>query len=69
MLLDVVDNVDPPWKGEKWVVFLMILAVARMVIWVTLKKGLYYDANFSLRDLILYFRDKIRFKTENAWVA
>ena len=43
VLLDVgyfVDNVDPPWKGEKRVVFLVVLAVARMVIWETRKKGL-----------------------------
>ena len=38
VLLDVgyvIDNVVPPYKGEKSVVFLAILAVARMVIWVT----------------------------------
>ena len=36
VLLDVgyvVDNVLPPFQGEKCVVFLAILAVARMVIW------------------------------------
>ena len=35
VLLDVgyvVDNVNPPFQGEKHVVFLVILAVARMVI-------------------------------------
>ena len=56
----VVDNVDPPWKGQKWVMFLAILAVARMVIWETRKKRLYDGANFSLRDLILYFRHQLR---------
>ena len=63
VLLDVgyvVDNVLPPFQGEKRVVFLAILAVARMVIWTTRKKGLYDDANFSHRDLVLYFRVKIR---------
>ena len=40
----VVDNVLLPFQGEKRVVF---LAVARMVIWTTRKKGLYDDANFS----------------------
>ena len=42
VLLDVgyvVDNVLPPFQGEKRVVFLAILAVARMVIWTTRKKG------------------------------
>ena len=38
MLLDVgyiVDNVFPPFQGEKHVMFLTILAVARMMIWTT----------------------------------
>ena len=65
VLLDVgyvVDNVLPPFQGEKRVVFLAILAVARMVIWITRKKGLYDDANFSHRDLVLYFRHQLRVK-------
>ena len=65
VLLDVgyvVDNVLPPFQGEKRVVFLTILAVARMVIWITRKKGLYDDANFSHRDLVLYFRHQLRVK-------
>ena len=65
MLLDagyVVDNVIPPFQSEKRVVFLTILAVARMVIWTTRKKGLYDDANFSHRDLVLYFRHQLRVK-------
>ena len=60
----VVDNGVPPWKGEKRVVFLGILRVARMVVWTTRKKELYDGANFSHRGLILFFRyqlsDKIR---------
>ena len=65
MLLDVVyvvDNVLPPFQGEKRMVFLAILAVARMVIWTTRNKGLYDDANFSHRDLVLYFRHLLRVK-------
>ena len=31
----VIDNVVPPYKGEKRVVFLTILALAQMGIWVT----------------------------------
>ena len=58
----VIDNVVPPYKGEKRVVFLAVLAVARMVIWVTRNKGLYEGANFSHRDLILYFRHQLRVK-------
>ena len=41
VLLDVgyvVDNVNPPFQGEKCVVFLVIIAVARMVIWQTRNK-------------------------------
>ena len=65
MLLDVgyvVDNVDPPYQGEKRVVFLAILAEVRMVIWETQKKGLYDDANFSHHDLNLFFRLQLRVK-------
>ena len=65
MLLNVgyvVDNVLPPFQGEKRVVFLAILAVARMVIWSTRNKGLYDNANFSHRDLVLYFRHLLRVK-------
>ena len=58
----VVDNVLPPFHGEKRVVFLAILAVTRMVIWTTRNKGLYDDANFSHRDLVLYFRHQLRVK-------
>ena len=57
VLLDVGyirDNVDPAWKGEKRVVFLVTIAAVRIVICVTQKKELYEDANFSLRDLMLY---------------
>ena len=42
--------------------FLAILAVARMLIWTTRKKGLYDDANFSLRDLVLYFKHQLGVK-------
>ena len=65
VLLDVGyvgDNVLPPFQGEKRVVFLAILAVARMVIWSTRKKGLYDVANFSHRNLVLYFRHQLRVK-------
>ena len=65
MLLDVgyvIDNVLPLFQGEKCVVFLTILAVAWMVIWMTQNKGLYDDANFSHRDLVLYFRHQLRVK-------
>ena len=65
MLLDVsyvVDNVLPPFQGEKRVVFLATLAVARMVIWSKRKKGLYDEANFSRRDVVLYFRHLLRVK-------
>ena len=65
VLLDVgyvVDNLDPPYRGEKRVIFLAILAVARMVIWTARKKGLYDCANFSHHDLILFFRHQLRGK-------
>ena len=49
-------------RGEKRVVFLVILVVARMVIWTMRKKGLYDSANFSHRDLVLLFRRQLRVK-------
>ena len=58
----VVDNVLSPFHAEKCVVFLAILAAARMVIWTTRKKGLYDDANFSHRDLVLCFRHQLSVK-------
>ena len=65
MLIDVgyvVDNVLLPFQGVKRVVFLAILAVARLVIWIKRKKWLYEDAKFSHRDLILFFRRQLRVK-------
>ena len=65
VLLDlgyVLDNVDPPYKGEKSVVCLTFLAVAQMAIWATRNKGLYEGENFSHRDLILYFWHQLRVK-------
>ena len=58
----VVDNVLPSFQGKKRVVFLAILVVARMMILMTRKKGLYDDANFSHRDLVLYFWHQLRVK-------
>ena len=58
----VVDNVLTAFQGEKRVVFLGILAVARMVILTTRKKGLYDDANFFHRDMIMFFRHQLRVK-------
>ena len=58
----IVDKVLPPLQGEKSVVFLTILAVARMAIWMTWKMGLYDDANFSYCDLILFFRHQFKVK-------
>ena len=65
MLLDVdyvVDNVLPQFQGKKRVMFIAILAETRMVIWTTRKKGLYDGANFSHRDLILFFRHQLGVK-------
>ena len=65
VLLDVgyvVDNVDSLFQGEKRVVVFVILDVARMVILLMRNKGLYEGANFSYRDLILFFRHQLRVK-------
>ena len=57
-----MDNVDPLYQDEKRVVFLAILAVARMMIWETRNKGLNDGANFLHCDPILFFRHKLRVK-------
>ena len=65
VLLDVVyvvNNFLSQFQSDKRVVFLVILAVARMVIWMMRKKRLYDGANFSHRDQILFFRHKLRVK-------
>ena len=65
VLLDigyVVDSVLHTFQCEKRVLFLAILAVVRMGIWTTRKKGLFDDANFSHRDLVLFFRHQLRVK-------
>ena len=59
VMLDI-DNVVLPSKGEKRKVFLAILAEARMVIWTMRKKKLYDGANFSDRDLIIFFMHLLR---------
>ena len=43
-------------------VSLAILAVVRMVIWTTRKKGMYDGANFTHRDLISFFMHQLRVK-------
>ena len=58
----VVDNIDLLYQDEKRVVFLAILAVARMVIWGTWNMGFYDSANFFQRDLILFFRHQLGVK-------
>ena len=58
----IVDNIGPPDQGEKRVVFLAILAVARIVIWETQNKELYDGTNFSHSDLILFFRHQLMVK-------
>ena len=51
-------------------VFLLILAVVRMRIWVTRKKGLYDCANFSHCDLIFFFSLGSKVDViENAWTV
>ena len=54
-----MNNIDPPYQGEKCGMFLAILAVTRLVIWATRKKGLFAGANFSHRDLILSFKHQL----------
>ena len=66
MLLDdvgyVVDSVDLRYRGEKLVVCLAILTLAKMEVRETRNKGLYDSAKFSHGDLILFFRYQLRVK-------
>ena len=65
VLLDIayiMEKVNPMYRDEKCVAFLVILAVARMVIWETRKKGLYDGANFYHCDQILFFKHHLKFK-------
>ena len=66
-ILKLVDNVLPSSNSEKRVVFPTILAVTRMVIWITQKKGLYDGANFSDCGLILFFRHQLKVKIRCDW--
>ena len=66
----VVDNVDPPYQGEKRVVFLTILAAARMLIGETRNKELYDGQTFLV--VILFLGISLGFKLdviENARTA
>jgi len=58
----IVDNVSPPFSGEKQKVFFAILAVARMVVWTTRNKELHGSEELSCRDLITYFKHQLRVK-------
>ena len=57
-------DLDPSYRDKKRAVFLAILAVTRMVIWMTQKKGLYDGANFSHCDLIFFFRHRVKIKCD-----
>ena len=60
VLLDVgyvVDNSDPPKRGEKQKVYLTIL-----MVWTTWMKALYEGKSFSHLDLIILFRHQLTVK-------
>ena len=66
----IMDNADPPYRGEKHLVFLGILAEATMGIWTTRQKRLYDNVNFPI--VISYCSLDINFESktdaiENAW--
>ena len=60
-----INSVALPWTVVKWMVFLAILTVTRMVLWVMQLKELYEDGSFFHHDLIGFFKhlhcEKIRF--------
>ena len=58
----VCDNVSPPWIGQKRMVFLTLLAVARMVIWTTRLNEIHKGHIFSHQNLIKAFQHQLRVK-------
>ena len=64
----VIDNVLPPYQGEKHIVSLVILAVARMVIWTTQKKGLYFSSWSDIYSFSISLDSQLDM-IENAWTT
>ena len=58
----VINNKAPPWNGEKEKVFRAILAVARLVVWITRCEEKYHGKSFSSGDLVLFFEHQLRIK-------
>ena len=65
ILLDVAyvcDNMAPPLKGVKRMVFLAILAVARMVVWTTRLSELHDGEVLSENHLVDFFKHQLKVK-------
>ena len=65
ILLDVAyvcDNMAPPLKGLKRMVFLAILAVARLVVWTTRLSELHDGEVYSEMQLVDFFRHQLKVK-------
>lgn len=57
------DNVSPPWSRVKRVVFLMLLAVASIVLWTMQMEGILRYERYSHQDLVRFFVYQLRMKT------
>lgn len=58
----VCDNVAPPWEGRKRLMFLILLGVARMVVWITRKLVVLHEDMLSHNDLIAFFKYQLKTK-------
>lgn len=66
----VCDNVSPPWSWVKRLVFLMLLTVARMVMWVTQTGSIIWNERYSHnQDLTAFFMLKVKIRTDKMWIV
>lgn len=64
------DNVQPLYSWVKQMVFLTLLAMARLVIWMMRKKGILRHKCYSHQVLIRHFRPQLKVKIrteESVW--
>lgn len=63
----VSEKIDLLQSWENRMVFLAILAVARMVSWITCLKKVYKGTSVPCRDLIVYFKHLLKMKIRCYW--
>ena len=64
----VIDNLAPPWSLRRnRLLFALILAVARMVVWTSRMEECFDDQTVSAQDLVRYFKHQLRVKIRCDW--